>query len=233
MSNKGSGVRGQASGTSSTSLAVFLTRYKRGFTLIEVLLAMSILALIMTGIYTSFSTASRSVQHAEPARDETDLARTLIARLSLDIENADCDHVKHHPVFYGKKDEVETEGGKRRHDSLAMTTLTNFPRPDSKETELLEADYSFKEKADGKGYSLMRREKRELTDEVKPLEGGVEYELTDQVLELRLRYSNNGSTWAEEWGSSAQCMKPALVEMTLVLLSGKQYSAEARAKDAL
>ncbi len=194
---------------------------------------MSILALIMTGIYTSFSTASRSVRYAEAARDETDLARTLIARLSLDIENADCDQVKHHPVFYGKKDEVETEGVKRQHDSLAMTTLTNFPRPDSKETELLEAGYYFKEKADGKGYSLMRREKRELTEEMKPLEGGVEYELTDQVLELRLRYSNTGSTWAEEWGSSSQCMKPAIVEMTVVLLSGKQYSTEVRAKDAL
>jgi len=52
----------------------------RAFTLIEVLLAMSILALIMTGIYTSFSTAGQSVQHAEAARDETDLARTLISR---------------------------------------------------------------------------------------------------------------------------------------------------------
>jgi len=30
-------------------------------------------------------------------------------------------------VFYGKKEEVDMEGGKRRHDSLAMTTLTNFP----------------------------------------------------------------------------------------------------------
>ena len=165
-----------------------------GFTLLEVLLAMAILAVIMTVIYTSFSTASQSVQHAEAVRDETDLARTLIARLSQDIENADCDHVAvgYGAVFYGKKDEVETEGVKRRHDSLAMTTLTNFPRPDSKETELLEADYYFKEKADSKGYSLMRREKRELSKDVPPLEGGVEYEITDQVAELRFRYSNDG-----------------------------------------
>ncbi len=204
----------------------------KGFTLLEVLLAMSILALIMTVIYTSFSTASRSVESAELLRDETDLARTLIARLSQDIENADCDHVAYNAVFYGKKDEVGTEGVKRRHDSLALTTLTNFPRPDSKETELLEVGYYFKEKADGKGYSLMRREKRELTQELKPLEGGVEYELTDQVDELRFRYSGSGSTWVDEWGSSVQCMKPALVEMTVVLLSGKQYSTVVRARDS-
>jgi hypothetical protein len=195
---------------------------------------MAILALIVTGIYTSFSTASQSVQHAEVARDETDLARTLIARLSLDIENADCDHVANGAVFYGKKEEVETEGVKRRHDNLAMTTLTNFPRPDSKETELLEADYYFKEKADSKGYSLMRREKRELSKDVKPLEGGVEYEITDQVAELRFRYSSTstGLTWVDEWDKT-QCSKPAIVEMTLVLSSGKQYSTEVRAKDSI
>lgn len=194
---------------------------------------MSILAVIMTVIYTSFATAGKSVESAEVVRDETDLARTLIARMSRDIENADCDHVKYNAVFYGKKEEVETDGVKRRHDSLALTTLTNFPRPDSKETELLEAGYYFKEKADGKGYSLMRREKRELSKDIKPLEGGVEYELTDQVDELRLRYSMDGSKWVEEWGTSAQCMKPTLVEMTVVLLSGRQYSTEVRAKDSI
>ena len=210
-----------------------MNRPAKGFTLLEVLLAMSILALTMTAIYASFSTASRSVERAEALRDETDLARTLIARLSHDIENADCEHVAYNAVFYGKKEEVETEGLKRRHDSLALTTLTNFPRPDSKETELLEAGYFFREKADGNGYSLVRREKRELSRDSKPLEGGIEYELTDQVEELRLRYSGNGSQWVDEWGTSAQCMKPAAVEMTLVLLSGRQYSTEVRARDGL
>jgi len=86
---------------------------------------------------------------------------------------------------------------------------------------------------DGKGYSLMRREKRELTRESPPLEGGVEYEITDQVAELRFRYSNDGSKWVDAWGTKTQCMKPAIVEMTLVLLSGKQYSTEVRAKDSI
>lgn len=202
----------------------------KGFTLLEVLLAMSILAVILTVIYSSFSTAGRSVESAEAVRDEADLARTLIAKLSQDIENAYCVPVTNgFVVFYGKKDEVEIAGVKRRHDSLALTTLTNWRRPDSKETELLEADYYFKEKADGKGYSLMRREKRELSKDFPPLEGGVEYEITDQVDALQLRYSNNGSSWTDESGSKSSCAPPKMVEITLVLLSGKQYSTEVRA----
>ena len=208
------------------------TPHSQGFTLLEVLLAMSILAVIMTVIYTSFSTAGRSVENAEAIRDETDLARTLISRLSTDIENADCDHAAFgiKTVFYGKKGEVEADGVKLRHDSLAMTTLVNnFPRPDSKQTELLEAGYLFKEKTNGRGYSLMRREKRELSKDVPPLEGGDEYEITDQVVELRLRYSSDGSKWVDEWGTPTQCMKPKMVEMTVVLLSGKRYSTVVRA----
>jgi prepilin-type N-terminal cleavage/methylation domain-containing protein len=201
-----------------------------GFTLLEVLLAMSILAVILTVIYSSFSTTSRSVASAEALRDETDLARTLIAKLSQDIENAYCGQVPNgFVVFFGKKEEVETEGVKRRHDGLALTTLTNWRKPDSKETEILEADYYFKEKAGGKGYSLMRREKRELNKDFPPLEGGVEYEITDQVDALQLRYSNDGSNWVDDSGSKGSCVRPTVVEITLVLLSGKQYSTEVRA----
>ncbi len=69
-----------------------------------------------------------------------------------------------------------------------------------------------------------------------PLEGGVEYEITDQVDELRFRYSYDGLTWVDEWGDKNSCLtkgKPPIVEMTLILSSGKQYSTEVRAKDAL
>jgi len=219
---------------SFTPNSEFRIPHSQGFTLLEVLLAMSILAVLLTVIYSSFSTASRSVASAEALRDETDLARTLIAKLSQDIENAYCGQVPNgFVVFFGKKEEVETEGVKRRHDNLALTTLTNWRRPDSKETEILEADYYFKEKAGGKGYSLMRREKRELNKDFPPLEGGVEYEITDQVDELQLRYSNDGSNWVDDSGSKSSCVRPTVVEITLVLLSGKQYSTEVRAQDAL
>jgi type II secretory pathway component PulJ len=199
-----------------------------------VLLAMSILAVIMTVIYTSFSTASRSVESAEVVRDETDLARTLIARLSQDLENAYCGPVTiGSTVFYGKNEEVELDGIKRRHDSLALTTLTNWRKTGSKEIDLWEVGYYFKEKPDGNGYSFMRREKRELSTDFPPLEGGVEYEITDQVDALQLRYSNDGSNWVDVSGSKSPCTPtaiPAIVEMTLLLKSGKQYVTEARAR---
>jgi general secretion pathway protein J len=197
----------------------------KGFTLIEVLLAMAILAVVMTVIYTSFSAAGRDVEQAETIRDETDLARTLISRISDDISNAYVNRNMNYSapitIFDGKEEEVESGGEKIRHDSITLTTLTNWRKPDSKEMELWEVGYFFEEKPDGNGYTLYRREKRELSKDVPALEGGVEYEITDRVKSLQLRYYD-GSNWSDAWDKSLSKV-PTAVEITLTLDTGKVY----------
>jgi type II secretion system protein J len=191
-----------------------------GFTLLEVLIAMSILAVIMTIIFTSFSTAGRNVEQAEAVRDSTDLARTLIARLSTDIENAYVKAMNVPTIFSGKKVLPESGNDEIRHDELYLTTLTNWRRPDSKEMDLLEVGYYFRQKMDGTGFVLMRREKRELSRDVPALEGGVEYELTDRVRSLRYRYFYSTAVF-DEWTNTTSA--PGAVEIALVLDDGSSY----------
>jgi len=206
--------------------------HSRGFTLLEVLLALAILAVILTVVYASFSTAGRNIEEAEAIRDETDIARTLIARLSVDIANAYLNSNGISPpvptIFYGKKEEVEGGTGagneKIRHDSISLTTLTNWRKRDSKEMELWEVGYFFKEKPDGRGYALFRREKRELSKDVPALEGGVEYEITDRVESLQITYSDNGSTWTDSGWDKSRNSLPKAVEIALLLDTGKVYT---------
>ncbi len=195
---------------------------KKGFTLLEVLIATAIMAGIVTVIYSSFFTASQSVGQAEEIRDSSDLVRTLVAKLSNDIANA---YVKPEmdplTVFYGKKVQSETASDKTiRYDELYLTTLTNWRRPGTKETDLWEVGYYFKEKPDGSGQVMMRREKRQLSKDVPALEGGVEYAMTDAVESLRFRYYN-GSTWTDEWNS--RNVLPKAVEISLLLKDGSAY----------
>jgi len=198
---------------------------------------MAILVLILSVIYGSFSTAGRNVEQAEAARDETDLARTLLAKLSDDLANAYYNPVMspvnpntnanvNLTILYGKKAEAGEGEDKVRRDSLSLTTLTNWRKPNSKETELLEVGYFFKEKPDGSGYSLYRREKRELSADVPPLEGGVEYEITDRVEGLQFRYYN-GTKWVDEWDTRTLRVLPKAVELALTLDTGKVYVTEA------
>lgn len=210
--------------------------HSMGFTLLEVLLAMAILSVILTVIYSSFSTAGRNVEEAEKIRDESDIARTLIARLSDDIANAYVNPLMNTPttltIFYGKKEEAEFGTGpgneKIRHDSISLTTLTNWRKPDSMELELWEVGYFFKEQPDGKGYTLFRREKRLLSKDTPALEGGDEFEITDRVESLQITYSNNGQTWTDNgWDTRSSSFGqkiPKAVEIAIALDTGNVYT---------
>lgn len=197
---------------------------KNGFTLIEVLLALAILGIVAGVLYAAFSTTSNNIDAADSLREETDTARTLLFRISDDIANAYCTSRLSGSFFYGKKEEVQISDGTQRLDELYFTTFTGWRRPNTNETGLWEVGYFFKERADGKGQILMRREKRELGD-VGPLEGGAEYELTDAVQGMQLRYFD-GSKWTDEIGGKDRCALPRAVEITLVLQGGRTYATQ-------
>ena len=218
----------ESSSAFSNSQSAIRNTQSKGFTLLEVLLAMAILAIISTVIYGTFTATARNVEQAEESRDDTDLARTLITRLSDDISNAFCSTNVKGSFFYGKDNETEIENAKVRHDTVSLTTLTNWRKPDSKENELWEVGYFFKEKEDGKGYVLYRREKRELNVDSPPLEGGNEYEITDRIQHMQLRYYD-GTKLVDSWDRKAGCSPsnlPIAVEISLMLDSGKVYTTE-------
>jgi type II secretory pathway component PulJ len=187
-----------------------------------VLLALAILAVIMTSIYAGFSTSARNIEQAEEIRDGTDQARTLIARLANDIANAYVRTDMGWTFLYGRR--FETEESRQRYDSIYLTTLTNWRKPDSREMDLWEVGYFFQERPDGRGRMLMRKEKREHAKDVPAREGGIDYEITDAVEGLRLRYSADGSTWLDEWDTKQQGRLPRAVEILLTLAGGRVYA---------
>ena len=229
MSNARPWVKVQWSGGTETSKS-------RGFTLLEVLIATAIMSLLVTVIYTSFFTAGRNVEQAEAIRDGTDLARTLVAKISSDITDAYFNPNMNAPlvttIFYGQtvlsdtalSDTVISDTGLKntRYDGLYLTSLTNWRKPDSQETDLWEVGYYFKQKPDGSGWILMRREKRGLSNDFPALEGGVEYEMTDRVATLQFKYFD-GSVWTDGWDSRISQKLPNAVEISLLLDDGSFY----------
>ena len=199
-----------------------------GFTLLEVLIAVAIMAGIVAIIYSSFFTASRNVEQAEAIRDSSDMARTLMTKIADDISDAYYNQAMNMPevitIFNGKKELTDSADEKSRRDSITLTTLTNWRRPNTQETDLWEVGYFFRPKPDGSGYVMMRREKRELGKDSPAGEGGIEYEVTDRVKFFQLRYNEVGDTWYDEWNSTTRNKLPKLVEIALTLESGMTYS---------
>jgi type II secretion system protein J len=208
----------------------------KGFTLLEVLIAVAIMAGIITVIYSAFFTSSRNVEQAEAIRDSTDLARTLMQKLANDITNAYSKQGMNSPavvtIFNGKKEQADPTDEKSRLDSITLTTLTNSRRQNTNETELWEVGYFFREKPNGSGHVMMRREKRELNTASPAGEGGYEYTITDRVRSLQLRYNQaGGNTWLDEWNSTTRNSLPKFVEVALTLESGMTYSMYVEVKN--
>ncbi len=180
---------------------------------------------IVTVIYMSFSTASRNVAQAEARRDAADLARTLMTRLSNDITNAYYSQSMTETFFYGKKSSADPDVP--RFDTIALTTLTNWRKPDSKETDLWEVGYRFEDTPEKNAVMLVRKEKKEFSTDNTPLEGGMDYALTERIKSLRLRYYN-GLTWSDDWDNRNQrsLQLPKAVEITLALDDGSLYSTQ-------
>jgi general secretion pathway protein J len=213
---------------SSIPHSAFRIPHSKGFTLLEVLIAVAIMSGIIAIIYQSFFTASRNVEQAEAIRDSSDMARTLVAKIADDISNAYYNQQMNRSavitILNGKKEQADPADEKSRLDSITLTTLTNWRRPNTKETDLWEVGYFFKQKPNSSGYVMMRREKRELSKDVPAGEGGIEYEITDRVKFLQLRYNTGGDTWYDEWNSTSRNGLPKLVEIALTLESGMTYS---------
>jgi hypothetical protein len=160
------------------------------------------------------------VEQAEARRDQTDLARTLVSKLSNDIANAYYNPSMSETIFYGKKS--TTTQDEQRYDSVYLTTLTNWRKPDSKESDLWEVGYRFDEQPDKSSRVMVRNEKRDLSTDQPPLEGGTDYIMTDRVKGFRLRYSN-GTAWADEWDSRTLRALPKAVEIALEFSDGSFF----------
>ncbi len=189
-------------------------RARNGFTLIEVLIAITILTVIMMVVYQAFTASTDGIRRAEAVDDINSTARVIFLKLMDDINNAYL--TGNNVIFVGdsKRDKELPQ------DSLNLTSLSNLMMvKDAKETDLHEIGYYLKEDYDyqkqEKRLSLFRREKK--TIGIEPvLEGGSAYELTDEIAGIRFSYFDG--TWKDKWDSRINNNKlPKAVEVEVIL----------------
>ncbi|MDO8603130.1 MAG: type II secretion system protein GspJ [Candidatus Omnitrophota bacterium] len=150
----------------------------KGFTLVEILIALAIMAMIVASTFTIFSSASKSWQKGETRSQRYQNARNAISRISAEISqavinnNALC-------KFTGDKNKIG---------------FVSFVSTDSGVFELSEVEYWL----DGARKLLMRN------DEADPDYDFSTYDhsdiLSDNVSELEFLYFD-GLEWLDAWNS--------------------------------
>ena len=188
---------------------------EEGFTLIEILLAVSLIAMMATLVFGSLYVTTSAMDAARAkSSDEQIVRRTL----SLMIDELAVSESRATGPWMGINDQRDGQPA----DSVAFVTMGQFRGADSaKDTELVRIVYT------REGDRLLRFSRRNLyslTDE------SIEkVELATKVKGFNVRYYDGKSQlWLDEWDSRGKPGAPKAVLLELTLLQGKEEPVTVR-----
>ena len=174
---------------------------RRGFTLLEVMIAVAVLALIGTLTYKSFDSAYDLKLRVETAEDRDQTVRGALDRITREVsmtflsEHYDRKRFRERPTFFRLKD------GRRE----AILTVTSFAHQrlhvDAKESDQAVFEYRL-ERDDAGRNSLFRRVKAQIDEE--PDRGGAKAVLAEDVLRFTVQaWDPRDREWRDEWDSNS------------------------------
>jgi general secretion pathway protein J len=181
---------------------------QKGFTLIEVLLAVTITAILLVTVYGVFTSVSSARNRIEAEGEGYHLARVIFDRIGREIRGAYYLKGNKDTVFKGGIDE-------QRNPFLFLSTTATTPQGERQEgIALVRYRLGPDEQAEGK---------KVLTRSEEPLVQGTqaprEYRLAPGIEAMRLRFSDGG-TWQESWDSDSLNAAPKMVEVALEIRLG-------------
>jgi len=210
----------------------------RGFTLVEVTIAVAITAVIGLTVAGSFRRASDARELAEQQDERFTGARMALTRMSREVteaflsEHYDRKRFRERPTVFRGKDSGE-------RDELLFATFTHARlQRDAKESDQAVVEYKLDSDPERRGeLALFRREKGRIDDE--PDRGGSRAVVLEHVKGFDVQYWDwKRQEWVREWDSSTverQGWLPTRVRMRvrLSMPDGKDRSFETQARIAI
>jgi general secretion pathway protein J len=174
---------------------------RRGFTLLEVMIAVAVLAMIGGLTWKSFDSAYDLKRRIERAEDRDQTVRAALDRIAREVsmtflsEHYDRKRFRERPTFFRLKD------GRRE----AILTVTSFAHQrlhvDAKESDQAVFDYRLDRDESGKR-SLFRRVKPQIDEE--PDRGGARAVLAEEVVRFTVQaWDPRDREWRDEWDSTS------------------------------
>jgi len=190
-----------------------------GFTLLEVLVSMSILVIIMAALYSAYTTNVEAIQIARQNGEIHQTARIVLDRMTKDLQSALIQtSVSSEKVNLGLIGEDREIDG-RRADRMDFTTVTHLPLTEKgPASDLCEIGYLIDEDSEGQGLVLLRRDDPSVDEDF--TQGGSLQEMARNVLEFNLTYQDAQGEDSDQWNTPENRPGPGLpvlIKVRLVL----------------
>jgi general secretion pathway protein J len=203
---------------------------KRGFTLLEVMVAMSVVAVLSVTLFYAFAGLSRTRGILEENADIHTMGRVAMLRIQREVSLAFLTSLRiptgsYETRFFGEDSDPV--------DLLSFTSLSHerIVR-DAQESDQTEISY-FEESDPESGYlMLMHREAPRIDDDMET--GGVVLPLSRRVKSLNFRYFDEQKRkWLDDWDSDALDQASRLpfmvsIELVLVDTEGEEHPFRSR-----
>ena len=200
-----------------------MTRRAAGFTLLEVLIAIAIFAMIGAMVWYSIAQTFRTIENVRADSDTMRQARQVTSRVPHEISLAylpfNLSPTAAVKWEFVAEDEGDTD--RVRFDALAHTKLYQ----DANESDQAEIEYYCESDPKRSGtYKLYRREDAVVDD--RPEEGGTPFVMAEGVKEFQLEYYDpQRDEWVDAWDTTRTDHSnrlPYAVRMTLTLVDSDE-----------
>lgn len=186
------------------------SRPEKGFTLIEVLVAISILAIVLTSVYGIFSSVSLARGRLQADSAEYHRARVIFDRLGRELRGA---------YFSAQDARLAFVAGSSNDDSLDELELTTTAVSPLSKTGSGVARVRYRlteDQEDSDGRQVLLRSEQPAYQTSEKLENVDMMRLAAGIESLSVRFFSAGQ-WQEEWDSHSSGSLPEMVQLTLRL----------------
>ncbi len=170
--------------------------HRRGFTLLEVLVAVAVTGMVLAIVYSAFGRTIESKEYVEVGNETYHKIRWAMDKITMDLASAFVFREQgSHTIFYGVSHLV----GSMPMDEIHFTSFSHIRyNPEAHESDQAEISYKVAWVPDDQRFQLWRREDATLDDQNQT--GGEELQLLDDVLAFNIRYYD-GYEWRDDWDS--------------------------------
>ncbi len=197
---------------------------QRGFTLVEVMIALGLLLAVSAALWRSMSLTFDTKARVTTINERYHEGRLTLVRMARELRMALL--IKPVPEIFREEDPAVITRFKGGDDEVHFATTAHIPLyANAQESDQCEIAYDLRpapNKNEYRGKTLYRRESARIDD--RPDRGGAVWPVVDGVKELKFEYWDDkgdfgGESWRNDWDSDDDELLPARIRITLVLES--------------